>query len=65
MNYTVKLSKDVHKFLQKCDHHVAERFFVAAHLFEKDNHPSQLDIKPLQWEERWHYRLRIGKYRFM
>ncbi len=63
MNYKVELHKKVEKFLDTQTDNFVNIFFEKVQLISKDPHTKILDIKPLQWYS-WHYRLRIGKYRF-
>lgn len=65
MTYQVELHKKVEKFLDTQSDNFVESFFEKASLIAQNPQDlSILDIKPLQWEEKWFYRLRIGKYRF-
>ncbi|PID83744.1 hypothetical protein CSB09_04545 [Candidatus Gracilibacteria bacterium] len=61
--YTTKISKKVDKFLEK--HRIIARKFVR-NLDEIEKNPfhNNLDIKKLTGKPN-HYRMRIGKYRFL
>ena len=64
MNYEVVFSKQIFKFLGKCDKSIARRFKDAVEIIEKNPYTSLLDIKKLAGSAN-HYRLRIWKYRFL
>ncbi len=64
MHYTVKLHKDVDKFLTSHPD-VKKRFLEKTYILSFDPFASQLDIKKMQWLRDDLYRLRIGKYRFV
>ena len=61
--YVVRYNKSVLKFLSKHDD-IEIRFFEKLKMMRKNPFDLSLDIKPLQWEEKWAWRLRIWKYRF-
>ena len=62
--YTIRTAKQVKKFL---DRHpdIARRFLQKLDILCLDPFSNKLDIKKLWWSEENHYRLRIGKYRFL
>lgn len=64
MHYTVKLHKDVDKFLISHPD-IKKRFLEKAYILSFDPFASQLDIKKMQWLRDTLYRLRIWKYRFV
>ena len=63
MYFGIELSKDVKKFLSKHED-IARLFYQKIKILSSNNSSSNLDIKPLKWQKN-HYRLRIGKYRFL
>lgn len=60
MSYTLEYHKKVVKFLDQCDVHIVKDLLVSVEELRKDPFHNMLDIKSLQWEEKWSYRLRIG-----
>jgi len=62
--YTVYLSKQVKKFIEKQDKNLKQRIKKAFKELEKNPYPtnSKLDIKKLKASDN--FRLRIGKFRF-
>ncbi len=63
MTYKIQIDKSVKKFLLK-HQDVAHRFFEKIKELAQDPYTKKLDIKRLQWSEKWNYRIRIWKYRF-
>lgn len=61
--YKLTLDRSVQKFMTKHTD-VARLFYKKIPFLLADPYTAKLDIKPLQWYEKWNYRLRIGKYRF-
>jgi len=61
--YTIKLSKQVKKFLQNHPK-IMKRFFDKIQKLTKDPFDTSLDTKNFRGKENC-YRLRIGKYRFL
>ena len=61
--YKAKYSKQVKKFLVKCDKHIFAQFEKRLELLLQNPKHEQLDIKKLKNQPC--YRLRIGKYRFL
>ena len=64
MTYNIELHKKVEKFLDKQNEKFVLDFWAKAMILSNDPKNSNLDIKWLDWEEKWNFRLRIGKYRF-
>ena len=62
--YNYRFSKTVIKFLEKRDKAFLLRFDEKFDEIIKDPYHPNADVKPYQWHE-WHYRLRIGQYRFL
>ena len=62
--YTIKIHKRVEKFIA-LHHDMRTWLFASLHLMEVNPLDSTLDIKPLSWIAGKHYRLRMGKYRFL
>ena len=62
--YTVYLSKQVKKFIEKQDKNLKQRIKKAFKELEKNPYPTnpKLDIKKLKATDN--FRLRIGKFRF-
>jgi mRNA interferase RelE/StbE len=63
MKYKIETSKLVKKFLQKHPE-IISKYFSAIELLQYNPNTPDLDIKKLQGE-KYSYRLRIGKYRFL
>ena len=64
MSYKSETSKEVKKFLAKHPE-IISRYVEKVEKIEKNPHrPEWVDAKPYIWHE-WHYRMRIGKYRFL
>jgi len=61
--YKIALSKKVRKFLAK-HKDIARLFFKKLHHFATNPFNDVFDIVPIKWK-KWHYRLRIWKYRFL
>lgn len=64
MNFTLKYHKKILKFLTVCDASIAKRFYSATEILSHNPYTKELDIKALNWVDKWSFRLRIGKYRF-
>jgi mRNA-degrading endonuclease RelE of RelBE toxin-antitoxin system len=64
MTYQIKIHKRVEKFLNMQSDDFVLWFFEKAKILANNLYDETLDIKPLQWKEKWCFRLRIGKYRF-
>lgn len=64
MNYKVELSRQVEKFLLKCDDHVFERFENSVEAMKQNPFDERLDIKKL-FGVKNRFRLRVSKYRFL
>ena len=62
--YSIKIHKRVEKFLN-LHRELRDDFFSSLHSMEDNPLNPTLDIKPLTWLPGRHYRLRIGKYRFL
>lgn len=62
--YNIQLNKTVQKFLKKADKWVVLSFRVKLEIMQYNPLDTSLDIKPYKWFP-WHYRLRVGKYRFI
>lgn len=62
--YNYRLSKTVIKFLEKRDKAFLLRFDEKLDEIVKNPTKSTADTNPYIWYP-WHYRLRIGKYRFL
>ena len=62
--YSYRLSKTVIKFLEKRDQAFLLRFDEKLDEIVKNPKKSTADVKPYLGHP-WHYRLRIGKYRFL
>lgn len=62
--YNYRLSKTVIKFLEKRDKAFLLRFEEKLDEIVKNPTTSTADVKPYIGRP-WHYRLRIGKYRFL
>lgn len=62
--YEIKVSKNVEKFLLKCDDFVFEKFESSMQILKTNPKDDRLDIKKLAGMQN-HYRLRISKYRFL
>lgn len=62
--YIIYTHKRVDKFLDK-HRDIAKRFIKHLSQLQKNPYDNSLDIKALDWEKWQHYRLRIGKYRFL
>ena len=62
--YTIYLSKQVKKFIEKQDKNLKQRIRKAFRELEKNPYPTnpKLDIKKLKATDN--FRLRIGKFRF-
>lgn len=65
MAYSVEYHKSVIKFLQKHDLDLSKRVLDAFDKIALNPTKSNLDIKPLSGSPKNHFRLRIGKYRFL
>lgn len=61
--YQIQTSKIVDKFLEK-HLEITKKFILALELLKFSPFENNLDIKPLKWVKN-HFRLRIGKYRFL
>lgn len=48
MNYKIDFAKDVRKFLQKCDIHIAKSFYEKVRILSYDPQNLLLDIEPLK-----------------
>ena len=64
MSYQIKFSKRVFKFLEKSNQSLLKKFDDAVRLIKENPYTKVLDIKKVKWK-KWHYRLRIWKYRFL
>jgi mRNA interferase RelE/StbE len=64
MQYTIKLHKNVDKFLLSHPD-VKKRFLEKAYVLSFDPLNGALDIKKMQWLRDDLYRLRVWKYRFI
>lgn len=62
--YKIELSKQVQKFLLKCDNHIFEGFEKNIEVMKIDFKNRELDIKKLKGTSK-KYRLRVSKYRFL
>lgn len=62
--YSIQIHKHVEKFLDKHPE-IRARFFSSAHIMQVNPLDSTLDITTLSGAGSDHYRLRIGKYRFL
>lgn len=62
--YSFRFSKTVIKFLEKRDKAFLLRFEEKFNEIIQDPHHPKADVEPYIWYP-WHYRLRIGKYRFL
>ena len=61
--YKIETSKVVDKFLEK-HRDIARRYVLNLDILKTSPFSNNLDTKPLKWQKN-HYRLRIGKYRFL
>ena len=62
--YTIETGKEVRKFLVKHPE-IAERYVDKTVVIQNNpHHPEGVDVKPYIGHP-WHYRMRIGKYRFL
>ncbi len=61
--YKIETNKWVEKFLGK-HRDIAVKYIDALEVLEYSPFENSLDIKILVWK-KFHYRLRIGKYRFL
>ena len=64
MTYQVVYHKKVMKFLEICESHIALKFLESVEIMMSDPHDHRIDSKALVWKP-WHFRMRIGKYRFL
>ncbi len=64
MPYRLEVSKDVAKFIQKSTPKFRERIFDAFDTLCLNPYTDSLDVKPMS-NKKGHYRLRLGKYRFL
>jgi mRNA interferase RelE/StbE len=64
MDYKLHVSKQVLKFLDKTETKFRVKIINAFDLLVKNPYTKDLDIKPLQ-NKKGHFRLRLGKYRFL
>ncbi len=65
MAYEVKYHKSVIKFLQKQNKDFAKRVLDSFDEIASNPLGSTQDVKPLSGSPKNHYRLRIGKFRFL
>ncbi len=64
--YTLKLHKQVKKFLQSLTPEWQTRFYDKLEMLRQNPYDRiQLDIKPMQGAGESVYRLRVGQYRFI
>ncbi len=65
MSFEVRFSKQIYKFLERSNRDLVKKFKeIAGHLRENPFYTSKADIKKLKGKKN-HFRLRIGKYRFL
>ncbi len=63
MKYTIKTHKKVDKFLEK-HREIAKKYIFSIKLLSEDPYSTKLDTKELS-NNKWHFRSRIWKYRFL
>lgn len=64
MLYNLHISKQVEKFLEKTELKLRTKIIQAFETVARNPFSADLDIKPLI-NKKGHFRLRIGKYRFL
>ena len=64
MAYKLDVSKQVAKFLDKSEHRLRIKVIAAFEQLSKDPRSASLDTKAMI-NKKGHFRLRIGKYRFL
>lgn len=64
MAYKLELSKQVVKFLDKSEYQLKIKIITAFEQLSNNPRSSNLDIKAMI-NKKGHFRLRIGKYRFL
>jgi mRNA interferase RelE/StbE len=64
MAYKLEFSKQVIKFLDKSDHQLKIKIITAFEQLSNNPRSESLDIKAMI-NKKGHFRLRIGKYRFL
>ena len=62
--YTIYLSKQVKKFIEKQDKNLKQRIKKAFKELERNPYPTNLKIDVKKLKASNNYRLRIGKFRF-
>jgi len=62
--FSLSVSKDVKKFISSRDRKTRNKIITSLEALSKDPFENLLDIKPMKGMGN-HYRLRIGKYRFL
>jgi mRNA interferase RelE/StbE len=62
--FEIKFSKDVVKFVKNSQPEFRKRYIESFEILSLDPNDNKLDIKPLK-NKTGHYRLRIGKFRFL
>lgn len=64
MAYKLNVSKQVAKFLDKSEHRLRIKVIAAFEQLSQDPRSASLDTKTMI-NKKGHFRLRIGKYRFL